>query len=251
MVAELAQIGGVSIAWAFAAGLLSFVSPCVLPLVPGYVSWVAGHSVEELSRPGLSRARIASLRLGLGFVAGFSIVFVSLGASASAIGQLLFRFRAEAELVAGVIVVLFGLHMLGLLRVPALHRDWRLAGPARPGSAWGASLFGAAFAFGWTPCIGPILGSILMLGAAQGSVAQGTALLALYSLGLAIPFLLVAAFTGDFLRRSRALARAGARLQQVAGGVLVLVGVAMATGWLKFAGTWLLQAFPAFQRLVI
>ena len=243
------DIGGVAIMTAFAAGIVSFLSPCVLPLVPGYVSYVAGRSIEELQAGDLPRR--AALLPSIAFTLGFSLIFIAFGASASALGQLLFSFRAEADLVAGGIVALFGLHLTGVLRVPMLDRYWRPGDGGGGGGMVGAFVLGAAFAFGWTPCIGPILGSILTLGATQSSVAQGIALLAIYSAGLAIPFLLVSVFTGSFLRHSRWLGRAGQRLQFVSGLFLILVGIGMATGVIKSFGTWLLFNVPFLQTLVI
>ncbi len=245
------EIAGIGVAWAFLAGVVSFLSPCVLPLVPGYVSYVAGRSLDELVVPGLSRTRLAALALSVGFVLGFSLVFVLLGASASALGRLFLSYRGEADLVAGAIVVLFGLHMAGVLRWRLLQREWRLLPSTGHGGIAGAVLLGGAFAFGWTPCIGPVLGSILTLGANGTTVTEGMLLLAIYSLGLAVPFLLVAAFTGGFLRRMKSLARIGRPLQTATGLLLVLVGVAMATGELRSFGTWILETFPVLQVLVI
>jgi len=245
------EIGGVTVIWAFAAGVVSFLSPCVLPIVPGYLSYVAGHSMDELVEPGLHPARLAALGRSAGFVAGFSAVFIALGASASGLGRLLLSYRGQADLVAGIIIAAFGLNLMGLLRIPMLARDWRVHGDAPRASAWGAFLLGAAFAFGWTPCIGPILGSILTLGAIDGTVREGVVLLAVYSSGLAVPFLLTAAFTGTFMRRVRVLRSAGQTLRIAAGGVLVVVGILMAMGLIESFGTWLLATFPGFQTLLI
>jgi len=244
----MSEIGGIEVAWVFLAGLVSFLSPCVLPLVPGYVSYVAGRSIDDLVA---ARARVAVLGLSGSFVLGFSTVFITLGASATALGQLFLSYRGMADVVAGTIVAVFGLHLTGLLRVPLLNREWRPM-PERPRSSGrGAFLLGAAFAFGWTPCIGPILGSILTLSATRAAVADGVALLSVYSLGLAVPFLLVAAFTGAFMRRLPTLGRIGRPLQAATGGFLVLVGLAMATGRLTAFGTWLLLTFPGLQYLTI
>jgi cytochrome c-type biogenesis protein len=245
------EVAGVGLATAFLAGVVSFLSPCVLPLVPGYVSYIAGHSVADLSEPGFSKARLAALRLGASFVLGFSLVFLALGASATALGQLLQSYRGEADAVAGAVVIVFGLHLMGAFRLGLLNREWRLTGARLPSGGLGSLLFGAAFGFGWTPCIGPILGSILMLGATRATVGDGVLLLSIYSLGLAVPFLLVAAFTANFMRRLGTLRRIGRHLQTAAGAFLVLVGVAMATGSLTSFGTWLLNAVPGLQYLVI
>lgn len=242
------EIAGMEIAWVFLAGLVSFLSPCVLPLVPGYVSYVAGRSIDDLVE---ARARVAVLGLSGSFVLGFSTVFITLGASATALGQLFLSYRGAADVVAGSIVAIFGLHLAGILRLPILNREWRPT-PDRPrSSGFGAFLLGAAFAFGWTPCIGPILGSILTLSATRAAVVDGIALLSIYSLGLAVPFLLVAAFTGAFMRRFKALRRIGRPLQTALGGFLVLVGLAMTTGQITSFGTWLLRTFPGLAYLTI
>jgi cytochrome c-type biogenesis protein len=245
------DIAGLGVASVFLAGLVSFLSPCVLPLVPGYVSFVAGRSLDGLVEERTAQDRLADIGLSLCFVAGFSAVFIAFGAAASALGSLLMSYRYEANLVAGVVIVLFGLHMLGLLRLGWLNREFR-ASPRLPGGRpVGAFGLGSAFAFGWTPCIGPILGTILALSATTTGVSDGIALLSIYSLGLAVPFLLVAAFTGPFMARIKTLRRLGRPLQAVAGGILVLMGVAVASGQLNRFGTWMLNTFPIFQEVVL
>lgn len=236
---------------AFAAGLVSFLSPCVLPLVPGYVSFVAGRSLESVVHTSQMRDRGAIMGLASCFVLGFSIIFIALGASASVVGQLLRSYLFEAGYVAGAVIALFGLHMMGVLRLGWLTREWRFHGALPGGRPLGAFLLGSAFAFGWTPCIGPILGAILTLSAVEGEVSKGAALLAIYSLGLAIPFLVVAAFTGRFMLAFGRLKRLAGTLQTVAGGLLVLAGIGMATGYLNVMGTWLLNSFPVFQDILL
>ncbi len=245
------EIADVALFWAFLAGVVSFLSPCVLPLVPGYVSYVAGNSLDEIGDRRFSRARMAAIGLSASFVLGFTTVFMSLGASASAIGQLFQSYRSEADIVAGGIIIIFGLHMTGLIRIAFLNRDTRFLEMGKGGTVYGSYVLGAAFAFGWTPCIGPILGAILTLGAATATVGEGVTLLFVYSLGLAIPFLLVAAFTGLLMGRIRKLGRAGHISQIVAGGILVVAGVAMMTGYLSSASTWMLNAFPFFQEILL
>ncbi len=245
------EIAGVNALWAFTAGIISFLSPCVLPLVPGYVSYVAGVSLDDLRAPGNSQTRLAAVGYSAAFVMGFTLIFVILGASATALGQLLLSYRTVSDVVAGGIIILFGLHLAGLLRLPALNRDLRFTAARSRWKAPGAVLLGAAFAFGWTPCIGPILGSVLTLSAARSTVAEGASLLFIYSLGLGIPFLLVAAFTGFFLRRLKSVGRIGRRLQVGSGVMLVLVGVAMAFGYLGIAATWLLTNFSWLQSLAV
>jgi cytochrome c-type biogenesis protein len=242
--AELSLIGFVT---AFAAGVISFLSPCVLPLVPGYVSFVAGSSLEEL-RDGAA-PRGPALLLAATFVLGFSMVFVALGASATALGNLLLGYRYELGILAGVVVLLFGLHMLGITPVRLMQRDARFHVDVAGGRALGAFLLGIAFAFGWTPCIGPVLGAILTLSASTADVAKGSLLLATYSLGLGVPFLLAALFTGSLLARLKALGRAGRNLQRAAGGLLVGMGLLMVTGQLEVLAFWLLETFPALASI--
>ena len=245
------EIAGVGIMLAFLAGLVSFMSPCVLPLVPGYVSYVAGRSIEELSARQDARQRFAALGLSLFFVVGFSVVFVALGASATGLGRLFLGYRYEANIVAGSVIVLFGLHTMGLLRLNWMMRDLRIHTPIRGGRPAGAFFLGTAFAFGWTPCIGPILGTILTLSATTMGVRDGIALLAIYSAGLAIPFILVAAFTGRFVDSMGLLRRVGRPLQHLAGGIMVLMGIGIVTGYMTYFASWLLRAFPFFQGLLL
>jgi len=247
----MAEIAGIGVLSAFLAGVVSFLSPCVLPLVPGYVSFVAGRSVDDLAERRFSRARLATLGLSASFVVGFSVIFIALGASATAIGQLFQSYRYQADLIAGTVVALFGLHMMGILRLGWLNREWRAQPGGGAGTPVGAFVLGTAFAFGWTPCIGPILGAILTIGGTTMDVGGGVALLSIYSLGLAVPFLLVAAFTGAFLGRIRGLSQLGRYVQLLSGAILLLVGVAIMTGTLTSFGTWLLQTIPAFQYVVI
>ncbi|MBW7851683.1 MAG: cytochrome c biogenesis protein CcdA [Rhodospirillales bacterium] len=246
------ELSGIAISSAFLAGMISFLSPCVLPLVPGYVSYVAGQSLEDMRAERRSlRARLDALILASFFVAGFSLIFIALGASATALGQALQSWRGAANLVAGSIVTLFGLHMLGLLPLARLQREWRFGAGIKGGRPVGALALGGAFAFGWTPCIGPILGAILTLGASTLGVASGVQLLAIYSAGLAVPFLLVALFTDAFMARLAPFRRLGRIAHLAAGGLLVAVGIAMATGWLASIGTWLLLRFPGFQEILL
>ncbi|MGQ0663966.1 MAG: cytochrome c biogenesis CcdA family protein [Pseudomonadota bacterium] len=239
------ELSGIGLATAFAAGLISFLSPCVLPLVPGYLSYVTGRSLDDLRRPGEWRSHLAAVWLSLFFVFGFSTVFVALGASATAVSQWLLKYRYEANLVGGGIVILFGLLLAGVLRVPGLEREFRFAGPIKGGNLIGAFVLGLAFAFAWTPCIGPVLGAILTVSASSVQVANGVYLLAVYSLGLGLPFLIAAAFTGAFLDRVRSFRRWGRPLQMAAGGVMAIMGIAMITGDLSSFSYWLLKTFPA------
>ena len=243
---ELSAIGIVSV---FAAGLISFLSPCVLPLVPGYVSYVAGGSLEELRDDGLSRRRLAALMLSAFFVLGFTSVFVALGASASAVGTFLLQHKTIFEYAAGGVIIVFGLYLAGLVRIPFFEREARFAGRLAGGRPASAFLLGAAFAFGWTPCIGPVLGGILTMTATSADVGRGVALLAIYSLGLGVPFLIAAAFTGAFLRHMKRIRKVSKPLQIAAGVIMVAMGVALITGYLSSVAFWLLEAFPGLAAI--
>ncbi|KNE23126.1 cytochrome c biogenesis CcdA family protein [Achromobacter spanius] len=241
---DLSLIG---FATAFIAGTASFLSPCVLPLVPGYLSYIAGGS-------GTSAADARALRwrmLGLAacFVVGFSSVFVVFGASITALSRLLLSYRYELNLAAGAIIALAGFMLLGVLRLPAWAQLYYRFDPAGQGSPGSALVLGLAFGFGWTPCIGPILASILALGAASASVGQGVALLAVYALGLGVPFLAAAWFMSPFLRRMQALKRAGRILRILTGLILIVMGWAIATGQLARFAIWMLLTFPGLGRL--
>lgn len=241
----MVEISGVGVLTAFLAGAISFLSPCVLPLVPGYISYVAGGSVAAAPAKGSTANR---LYLSLCFVLGFTTVFVTLGATATLLGDLLARYRYEAGLIGGAIIVVFGLFTMGILRISLLERDLRFHGALPSGGPIAAYALGLAFAFGWTPCIGPVLGAILGLSVFAAS-ADGMILLAIYSLGLGVPFLLAAAFTDVLVRRVRAFARFGRALQVVAGGIMVVMGIAVMTGRLTDFAAWLLVTFPALSRL--
>lgn len=244
------EASAIGLAAVFAAGLISFVSPCVLPLVPAYVSYVAGQPLDSKRGHPDAGERFAALTLSAFFVLGFSAVFISLGASATYLGRLLLQYRYEANLVGGAIVIVFGLLMLGMTRgMPWLMRDFRFHPHLAGGRPLPAFILGLAFGFGWTPCIGPILGAILTVSAVQTTPSTGVGLLATYAAGLGVPFLLTALFTRELARRLRALRRLGTALQIVAGVILIVMGIAMITGQLSRLGFWLLQTFPIFQRI--
>jgi cytochrome c-type biogenesis protein len=231
----------------FGAGMISFLTPCVLPLVPGYVSYVAEKSINQLASE--RSARFAALQLGVFFVLGFSTVFIALGASATALGRWLLSYRYEGNFVAGAVVILFGLLMVGLPRPIVFMRDIRFHPNLPGGRPIAAYVLGLAFAFGWTPCIGPILGAILTTSAISATVSQGIVLLAFYSLGLAVPFLLAAVFTDRLLDRLKTLGRIGRSLEIGAGAVVIGMGIAIATGELTTFSYWLLETFPVFAKI--
>jgi len=241
------EISGVGIAAAFAAGVISFLSPCVLPLVPGYLSFISGQSLSDVEKNIFSSERLAILGLSLCFVAGFTLVFVLLGMGMNALGGLLVRYKSEANIVAGAIVIVFGLFTAGLLPWHWLHREFRYQGELYGGRAASAGLLGIAFGFGWTPCIGPILGAILTVAATTPSA--GTSLLLIYSIGLGVPFLVAALFTDWFIHHLGTARRAGPVLHKLAGVVLILMGAAMMTGYLSTFSFWLLETFPVLGRI--
>lgn len=236
------EIHGVELGVALAAGIVSFLSPCVLPLVPAYVSYVAGVTVDDLARQDGQRPAI--LAASLLFVLGFSTVFVLFGASATAAGAFVLRHSLLLVDIAGIVVILFGLVMMGVLRLPVLQRDFRFHPALGRGRGGAAYVLGLAFGFGWTPCIGPVLGSILAIAATKTTIAGGVSLLAVYALGLGLPFLGAALFTGFLLRHLGGLGRFGHRLQIVAGAALVAMGIAMLAGWVSAMAWWLLETFP-------
>ena len=241
------EVSGVGILAAFLGGAISFLSPCVLPLAPGYVSYIAGQPRLASAEGPTFHARASSMLLSLYFVLGFSTVFVALGAGASLLGGLLLRWKYELGIAGGALIVLFGLVMMGVIRPGLLMRDSRLNVASKGGNPAGAYLLGLAFAFGWTPCIGPVLGSILTVSATSG--ADGVALLAIYSAGLGVPFLLIAAFTNeisDHLKRFRA---AGRWLYRVAGAIMVVMGLGLMTGQINRLAFWLLETFPALGTI--
>jgi cytochrome c-type biogenesis protein len=244
------ELSALALAVAFGAGVISFLSPCVLPLVPGYISYVAGDGLaHETGMRSLQAQRLASAALSACFVAGFSTVFITLGAGAAAAGQWMLRFKNEATIAGGILVIAFGLFTVGLLKVSVLQRDLRIHAALKGSRPAVAYLMGLAFAFGWTPCIGPILGAILTVAAAAESLTRGVVLLAAYSLGLGIPFVLTAIFTAELLKRLRFARRAGRWLQYGSGVAMVLVGVAMITGLLNDVGSWLLRTVPQLGTL--
>ncbi len=209
---------------AFLAGILSFLSPCVLPLVPGYVSLISGASVEELQSSERRMLRTVMLH-SITFVLGFSVVFVALGAVATGVGQIVNEYHSILSKIAGIVVIIFGLHLTGLLKIKALYADKRLHEVKGGASAVGSFAVGFAFAFGWTPCIGPILATILVLASAEGTVLKGTLLLAVYSLGLAVPFLLTSLGIDRFLSFYGRFRRHLHTVEVLSGVLLIAIGV--------------------------
>jgi cytochrome c-type biogenesis protein len=234
---------------AFLAGLLSFLSPCVLPLVPPYLIYLAGTSLERLSEAEPEpRVRRDTVLAAVLFVAGFSTVFVALGASASGVGALLRFYSSELAVLAGIAIIIMGLHFLGLTPINWLNRQARID-VQKPVGIWGAYVMGLAFAFGWTPCIGPILAAILAIAASKATIAKGASLLAVYSLGLGLPFIVAALAVEPFAAFLAHFRAHLARMERVMGGLLVLTGVAFLTGLFTQLNSWLIETFPLLQSV--
>jgi cytochrome c-type biogenesis protein len=241
----------VSIGAAFLAGLLSFLSPCVLPLVPPYLCYMTGYSLDDLAEPnGAARLKSAEVAVAaLLFVAGFSAVFIAMGATASVVGQVLRDNMALMAKIAGVVIILMGLHFLGVLRIGFLYRQAQYQPKVRQAGLLGAFVIGLAFGFGWTPCIGPILAVILAVAASTESVAQGTTLLAVYSAGLGVPFVAAALFLGHFLGFLRRFRQHLATVERAMGLLLVVTGVMFLTGSIQTLSYWFLEMFPGLATL--
>jgi cytochrome c-type biogenesis protein len=245
----LFEISNIGILTALAAGAISFLSPCVLPLVPGYISYVAGNAAVAGGTTLPVRGRAWTLLLSTWFVLGFSTVFVALGASATALSRLLLSYRYETNIIGGVIIIIFGVFMTGLVRFPWLGRELRFHGGLAGGRPLGAYVLGLAFGFGWTPCIGPVLGAILTVSALSSTASNGIALLSIYSIGLGVPFLLSALFTEGLAKRLKGMRRTGRLLQIAAGGIMILMGLAMTTGTMSTFSFWLLEQFPILTKI--
>jgi cytochrome c-type biogenesis protein len=238
----------VSLAAAFIGGVLSFISPCVLPLVPGYLSFISGVSLDEWRDTG-GQGRGNRLRVftaSIAFVLGFSVVFIALGASASAIGQWVGENLRLLGKVGGVVIILFGLHTMGLLKIPWLYQEKRVQTETRPAGPVGAFLVGLAFAFGWTPCIGPILAAILAIAGTQDTVGQGVVLLGVYSLGLGIPFLATSLAVNQFFNAFKKIRRHYKAIEMTAGALMIVVGVLIFTDRLTLIGQQLQPFLPAW-----
>ncbi|GAA6175222.1 cytochrome c biogenesis CcdA family protein [Sulfitobacter pacificus] len=232
---------------ALIAGVVSFLSPCVLPIVPPYLAYMSGVSLNDMSTQEESRRK--AVIAALFFVMGLSTVFLILGFTASAFGAFFLQNQVLFAQVSGVVIIVFGLHFLGLFRIPFLDQEARLDAGDKGGSSFGAYVLGLAFAFGWTPCIGPQLGAILSLAASEASVSKGTLLLGVYAAGLGIPFLLAAMFITRAMGVMNRLKRHMKTIEWVMGGLLVVVGLMMVTGAFTTLAFWLLDTFPALGML--
>ena len=236
-----------AMAVALTAGFLSFLSPCVLPIVPPYLAYMGGVSLNEME--GSQAARRKAVGAALCFVLGLSTVFLFLGFTASALGSFFLRNQELFAQISGVVVIAFGFHFLGVFRIPFLDREARMEAGDHGGSAFGAYVLGLAFAFGWTPCIGPQLGAILSLAASEASVTRGTLLLGIYALGLGLPFLLAAMFLTRAMGLMNRMKRHMKLIEKLMGLLLIVVGVALVTGAFSTFSYWLLERFPALAMI--
>jgi cytochrome c-type biogenesis protein len=244
---------------AFGAGLLSFISPCVLPLIPGYLSYISGMSLDEMRGTGAAHGGGAAVAVAapaetrrrvvlssLAFILGFSIVFVSLGASASVIGQFMMARLDVLGKIAGAIIIIFGLHTMGILRIEWLYQEKRVQTTKKPAGFIGATLVGIAFAFGWTPCIGPILAGILAIAATQDTVGNGVRLLSAYSLGLAVPFFATALAINRFFAAFAKIRRHYHKIELASGALLIVIGVLIFTNRFTILAQWLTPYLPVY-----
>ena len=240
----------VTLLGAFSAGVISFVSPCVLPLVPPYLAFMAGVTLDELAEArALHRARIRVVLSAITFVLGFSTVFVLLGATASVLGQVVRQYLDVLGWIAGAAIIVMGLHFLGVFRIALLYREARFGHGRHSAGPLGAYLIGLAFGFGWTPCIGPVLAAILAVAGSRDTVAQGALMLAIYSLGLGVPFLIAALFSQPFMSMMQRFRRHLDKVEKGMGVLLIATGVMFLTGQIERMAFWLLEIFPALSAI--
>jgi len=247
-------MGGFEVSYvgAFVAGLISFLSPCVLPLVPPYLCFLGGVTFDELSHQGDTPVKGIRRRViiaSIAFVLGFSTVFISLGATASWAGELVGEYLETLSKIAGVVIVVLGLHFLGVFRVSALFREFRFHVAERPAGVLGAYVIGLAFAFGWTPCVGPVLAAILFMAGSDASVTHGAFLLAAYAFGIGVPFIIAALAIGPFLGFMKRFRRHMGLMEKVMGALLVMTGILFVTGSFSAIGYWMLEMFPALGQV--
>ncbi len=246
----------VGYAGAFGAGILSFLSPCILPLVPPYLAFLGGVTLsaaegiqaQDPNADSKNKARTVFFS-ALAFVIGFSLVFTAMGATASSLGQMLSRHMDTLAIVAGGVIVLFGLHFLGIFKVNLFYREARFQTQAKPAGLLGAFVVGLAFAFGWTPCVGPVLASILMFAGSQSSAMEGATLLTAYSLGIGLPFLIASLAAKPFMTFMQRFKRHIPKVEKGMGGILVLTGLLFITGTINDLSYWLLETFPSLGKI--
>jgi cytochrome c-type biogenesis protein len=236
---------------ALIAGLLSFLSPCVLPLVPPYLCFLGGTTFDQLTGEDETPSHVYTtvVMSSVAFVLGFTTVFVILGATATAAGQVLSANLPLLAKIAGVVIIIVGLHFLGVIHLPILHREARYHADSRPAGLVGAYVIGLAFAFGWTPCIGPVLGAILAVAAGEDSVRQGVSLLFVYSLGLGIPFVIAAIAIRPFLSTMQRFRKHFSTVEKLLGSFLVVTGILFLTNSMTLIAGWILQLFPGLATI--
>ncbi|MGJ5181098.1 cytochrome c biogenesis CcdA family protein [Bradyrhizobium oligotrophicum] len=239
----------VTLGAALAAGLLSFLSPCILPLVPPFLCYMAGVSAADTITEGSMVQRRRTVLTALCFVAGFSLVFIGLGATASVFGRFIAGHLGQLGIVAGLVIIAMGLHFLGVLRIPLLYRSATIDVGRKPAGLLGAFLMGLAFAFGWTPCAGPVLAAVLMMAGAEATVGKGALLLAAYSVGTGIPFLIAAAFTGQFMTMLKGIKPHLPLVEKTMGGFLILTGAAFLAGVIPEMSQWIFERFPSLATI--
>ena len=238
---------------AFVAGLVSFISPCVLPIVPPYLCYLAGVSLDELTENNENNKAAAGrvFFAALAFVFGFATVFIALGATASLIGKTITQYLDTLSIVAGAVILIMGLHFLGIFKISMLYREARVQVARKPAGLAGSYLIGLAFAFGWTPCVGPVLAAILFVAGAEDSAMRGATLLFSYSMGIGLPFLAAALFAGPFLKFMGRFKKHMGTVEKLMGGMLVITGVMFATGQMSKVSAWMLETFPAFSTVLL
>ena len=234
----------IKLAFAFGAGFISFLTPCVLPIIPGYISYITGKSLNEIEQD----KKIVLVKTIL-FSIGFSLVFIILGATASAVGNILLFLSNELRIAAGVVIILFSLQMLGIFNFNFLNQDKRIETKGYKDNYVFPVLVGSAFAFGWTPCIGPILGSILALSATEASISKGILLLSFYSIGLAIPFILSGYYMSKFLTTRKGFNKYYGRVTKIGGTILFITGILIATNQIQVISYYILTIFPFLTTL--
>ncbi len=241
----------VNLGGAFIAGLLSFLSPCVLPLVPPYLCFLTGFSLDQITGEGEATAG-AGRRVflsSLAFVAGFTVIFVLLGATASALGRVVADYLDWLAVVAGIVIIIMGLHFLGAFKIGLLYREARVHVEKKPAGYLGAFAIGLAFAFGWTPCVGPVLAAILFVAGAEDTIMRGASLLTAYSLGIGVPFLIAAAFAGPFIKVMRRFSKHLGKIEKVMGALLIVAGILIMTGSMNVIGFWIQETFPSLSKV--